>query len=221
MEVTAAADAASIELWKLVNHRDERWVDGRLLGGWAVSLAPTARAKRVLTELPALLAGLEAAGMAEFGRDWRAPADPWVDALLDLGVVSGSRGDTDYPGVIYPTIELPTERAGGGVSATGRPLSDWVGQFLAEPQQMDVVHKLGRSGADERHAFIILPGFTTAPFPVADLLWRADGPLPDAVPQFPNEVTHVWVVTTWAAGRGLRWSPGEGWRQFRSDVLVR
>lgn len=61
VEVTAAADAASIELWNLVNGNDVRWQVDELVGGWSVVLLPTARGRRVLRELPAFLAEMEAA----------------------------------------------------------------------------------------------------------------------------------------------------------------
>ena len=59
VEVTAAADPDSIQLWKLVNGRDERWTVPNLQGGWMLHLEPTARAKRLLKELPAFLEELE------------------------------------------------------------------------------------------------------------------------------------------------------------------
>ncbi len=220
VEVTAAADPASIELWKLVNDRDERWIVPDLLGGWMVMLDPAARAKRVLVELPSLLKGLESGQVSEFGHGWRASEDPVVQALHELGAMSGSRGPTDYPGVIYLSIEQQQERTGGMVADNGNALPTWLGEFLRQPQQADVLAKLGRSQADERHVFIILPGFSTAPFTVTDLLWREDGPLPTAGPGLPDEVTHVWLVATWNIGRGLRWSPDEGWQTFSKDVSV-
>jgi hypothetical protein len=33
-EVTAAADPACVELWKLMNGGDERWIEDDLQGGW-------------------------------------------------------------------------------------------------------------------------------------------------------------------------------------------
>jgi hypothetical protein len=103
---------------------------------------------------------------------------------------------------------------------TGDAIATWVGKFLRQPQQADVLAKLDRSKAVQRYAFIILPGFSTAPFTVTDLLWRQDGPLPTASPALPAEVTHVWIVATWNVGRGLRWSPEEGWASFSKDVTV-
>src|SRR5699024_10000289 len=65
LEVTAAADPESIQLWKLVNGRSDRWIDPNLRGGWMLQLEPTARANRILKELPAFLKELEAKGFME------------------------------------------------------------------------------------------------------------------------------------------------------------
>ncbi|MBW3668206.1 MAG: hypothetical protein KY443_03240 [Actinobacteria bacterium] len=211
VEVTAAADAASIELWKIVNGRDERWQAAGIAGGWAVSLLPTARGKVVMRELPKLLADLEGARRTHL-RGRRSGHGPLEARAGELGVVSAAQYGTDFPGAIYPTIALPAERRGGMVAETGDALSPWVAEhLLAHP---DVLKKLALSGAEERHAFIILPGFSTAPFPVADLFMRQAPPLPTTAPELPPEVTHVWVVSTWTIGRGLRWSPNSGWAVF-------
>jgi hypothetical protein len=37
VEMTAAADPDSIQLWKLVNGRDERWIVPDLEGGWMLT----------------------------------------------------------------------------------------------------------------------------------------------------------------------------------------
>lgn len=111
-----------------------------------------------------------------------------------MRVDSAAQYGTDYPGTIYLTIELPRERRGGMVAESGDALSPWVGRHLRNHQ--DVLEKLRRSGAEERHAFIILPGFSTAPFTVADLFMRHEPPLPTSAPDLPPEVTHAWVVST-------------------------
>jgi hypothetical protein len=75
-----------------------------------------------------------------------------------------------------------------------------------------------RSGADERHLFVIVPGFCDAPFAVADLLMQDDPPLPTVAPSLPPEVSHVWAMSTWNAGAGMRWSPEFGWQHFDKRV---
>lgn len=74
---------------------------------------------------------------------------------------------------------------------------------------------LQRSGAAQRHAFVVVPTFSTVPPEVTDLLWSGEnGPVPVAVPPLPPQVTHVWFAPTWSIGSGLRWTPGEGWTRF-------
>jgi hypothetical protein len=218
VEVTAAADADSIQLWKLVTDREDRWIVPALEGGWSVTLEPSARAKRVLVELPDLLAEMERRGVREYRRrpTRRPPVDPIELHAVDLGVMHASQGDTSYPGVIYPGIHQARERTGGIVDPMCGDLPPWVAGFLTEPKQADVRAKLHRSGAIERHAFIILPVFTTAPFCVVDPLWRGD--LPTNAPALPAEITHVWLASLWTIATGLRWSPETGWTTFRSSL---
>lgn len=213
VEVTAAADATSIELWKLVNESSDRWQVEGLVGGWSVALYPDARAKRIVQDLPVLLAAMEASEVRSI-RGRRTATGVFEAALASLRIASADQYGTDYPGSIYVTIKLPHERVGEMVSDSGDPVAKWVGEYLRAPERRDVLSKLHRSGATDRHAFIILPGFTTAPFVVADLFMRSDPPLPTESPDLPPEVTHVWVVSTWTIGRGLRWAPGDGWKAF-------
>jgi hypothetical protein len=62
--------------------------------------------------------------------------------------------------------------------------------------------------------FVLVPGFTEAPFGVTDLLMRDNAPLPVDAPNLPTEVTHVWVASLWGSGSGFRWDPAGGWSAF-------
>lgn len=212
VEIVAAADAESIQTWKLMNGRGEgrRWVVDGLQGGWLVTILPSASAKGLWKRLPPLLAELESQGVR------RLTDEDLADEVADeLGVIDAWQSGTDYPGSIYVTIEIPAERSGGVVPDTGNALAAWIGQFLLEPGQGDVLRKLGRSSAPEKHAFVIVPGLTTAPFGVADLLLRSEAPVPVEPPMLPSPVTCVWTVSTWNSGGGFRWSPDDGWQTFR------
>lgn len=112
------------------------------------------------------------------------------------------------------TLEQPSERSGRIVAETGNPLASWIGDFLRDPDQQDVLNKLERSGALERHAFVFLPGFTTAPFSVSDLLMGDDASLPVDSPRLPDDVTHVWAVSTWSSAAGFHCSRSGGWSRF-------
>ena len=219
VEITAAVDGESVALWKLINDGDGRWQVSSLRGGWLVAVTPNARAKAILRQLPALLGTMEERGATVLDlRRRREAGTDLEETARGIGVTHARQSATSYPGSIYLTVDLPSQRVGGLVPTTGRALSDWLVAFLASPQRADVRAKLMRSDADQRHAFILVPGFTPAPFAVVDLLMRDDAPLPLVAPDLPAEVTHVWAASTWSTGHGVRWSPGAGWKTFSKAV---
>jgi len=103
------------------------------------------------------------------------------------------------------------------VAETGDPLAEWLGDYLSSDRLRDVRGKLASALAQEKHAFVILPGFAEAPFVVIDLLMRPSAPLPTLPPELPPEITHVWATSTWVSGVGMRWSPDIGWQSFDKD----
>ena len=62
VEVTAAADAQQLELWKVVG-RGKRWIEPGLAGGWQVRILPSTRGKKLMSQLPGLLRDLEQTGI--------------------------------------------------------------------------------------------------------------------------------------------------------------
>ncbi len=219
VEVTAAADSESIELWNIVNGGGKTWTDARLAGGWLVTLTPAANAKRLKQHLPNLLAALELRGIRDINRgSLCSVADE--DAASMMHVARAHRGDTANPGSIYITIELPSERAGGAVASTGDELACWLSAWAQGKDQRHNVEKLLRAGTPERHLFVLFPGFTSAPFGVSDLLLRPDAPAPEVDPRLPAGVTHVWAMSTWTSGDGFFWSPELGWTRFPKIFVV-
>jgi hypothetical protein len=214
VEVTAAADPDSIALGRFV-YDGERWIEEGLAGGWMAGLEPTARWKDLRAQLPALLATMEASGIRGARPEvWWEPG-PYDGALRALGIVHLFQSDaTDFPGSIYLTIEQGLDRTAGAVPTDGRPLLDWLNDWTARPDKADNLSKLAASNAEERHLFLILPTLAEAPFAVTDLLSRDGAPLPNEAPNLPGEVTHVWLVSTWTSGSGMRWSPDRGWSRF-------
>ncbi|HEU5152047.1 MAG TPA: hypothetical protein VFU19_16250 [Iamia sp.] len=215
-EVTSNTDGASVALWKHINSGD-RWIDPNLEGGWALSLRPEAQGTAVQRFVPIILRLLEGMGVRRVEPDDDDFAPAWSQQLFQLGVASASQHETAFAGSIYVTLEQPSERSGGVVDQTGADLSRWIGEFLAEPKLADVRSKLARAEVDERHAFVVVPGFSTAPFGVVNLLW--DGSyLPITDPVLPMEVTDVWIATTWSVPQGVRWSSSVGWQWFDTFV---
>ena len=199
IEVTDAVDADATELWNIVNGRG-RWSEPHLAGGWAVHVRPDARHLR--RDLPRFLQTLEYEGIHAFS----ANASPSRGIAAPAGVLSARQSDTDFPGSVYIFLKLPPDQVSGFAAATGDELATWLSEFLAHDRRADVRRKLARSGADERHAFVVVSGLPGVRFGVTDLLLRNDAPLPTIAPDLPVEVTDVWAASTWASGVGFRWS---------------
>ncbi len=217
VEVVAAADADAIELWNLVNDSG-KWTLPMLVGGWMVELRLNARANVLRAELQGFLETLEAQGVRAL-RPGRRPRTVNEDFADFLGIRSLLQTGTDSPGSVYFTLHLPAERSGGMVADDGNALATWIGLWLGEDNQQDVVQKLRRAETDERHAFVLLPAFTTAHFGVVDLLMRRNAPLPTEPPSLPDAITHVWAASTWTMGDGFRWSASRGWTRFEKLTL--
>jgi hypothetical protein len=218
VEVTACTDPESTETWNLMNGGGDVWVVDGLSGGWLVTVFPSSRVRQLKAELPTLLRGFEAAGITNLDQAG-GPISAWLEPLTErLRIASAHQGATSRPGSIYLTIELAPERTGGLVPSNGDAIAAWCGAFLREPKQADVLDKLRRSGASERHAFVFVPGLTPAPWPVPYLLTTDPVPPPTIAPDLPAEVTDAWVTSTWSTATGLRWSPEVGWRHFSKTV---
>ena len=201
-EITAAADPESIELWNLVNGGG-RWIEPNLAGGWMLTLAPACRAKNLRALAPGLLRRIEA-----------NPTDSLARAELEgLGVLNTYHGGTAFPGSIYATIERPSEFTGGWVSDDGDPIVAWLDAWISDAHQAHNLQKLAAAKRAENHLFVLLPGFSSAPFTAADLLLRSDAPLPTVAPVLPEPVTHVWLMSTWDSGAIFHWT-GERWVTF-------
>jgi hypothetical protein len=75
-----------------------------------------------------------------------------------------------------------------------------------------VPRKLAKTGADERHAFIVVT--LTSEWDVFHAL-TMDGysHLPAMDPALPDEVTHVWLLNT-SGDRCISWFPETGWFDY-------
>ena len=132
-----------------------------------------------------------------------------------LGVTRAHQSGTEYAGSIYFTIELPLERAGGLVASTGDALANWLERWVHEPTQAHNLEKLERSSLQECHLFVLVPGFTTAPFSAVDLLLRDAAPLPTNPIVLPPPLSHIWTMSTWNSGDVFRWCAADDWRRSK------
>jgi hypothetical protein len=212
VEVTAAADQ---DWMRTGSFSQDKWTLPNLVGGWMVGLLPTADLKRVRSDLPLLLEALEGQGVIDVQAErWWEPG-PYKEVLHAIGISHVHQSETSYPGSVYFIPENDSSRMGGMVPTDGRPLLDWIAEWVARTDKADNLLKLASSGADERHLFLILPAFADPPFDVVDLLMRDDSPLPDSPPNLPDEITHLWALSVWnSSGTGMRWDPHVGWSRF-------
>lgn len=214
VEITAAADGERIGLWREVRKRNLIRQEPDLIGGWLVRVLRSARARDLDRHLANLLHELERDGRAAV-RGVVCSADPLEDFAASLGIIEAVQTATDRKGSIYVMPpDGKVEQMGGCAPSTGNPLAAWLGDWTNKPSRSDNVRKLRNADATERHLFILVPGFTAAPFAVIDLLFSPEAPIPAIPPVLPAGVTDVWVMSTWASGDGFRWSPGMGWRRF-------
>jgi hypothetical protein len=214
VEVTTAVDAQPLALWKLIRRLGKPWIEPTLAGGWLVHVKPSARAKNLAHQLPGLLRNLEGNSRRAVSGD-QASTDHATAIAGQLGIVQAQQVPTERPGSIYVMPpERPLEQMGGCSPFTGDPLARWLSEWVSTPSRTDNVRKLKRSGAPERHLFILVSGFDSGSFAVSDLLIAPDAPLPTIPPTLPAEITHVWAASTWDSGDGFRWSTDAGWERF-------
>lgn len=213
-EVTAAADADRVQLWREVRKRALIRQEPDLIGGWLVWVLRSARARDLDEHLPGVLRELERGGRTAV-RGVKASTDRLEALAASLHVIEAIQSATDRKGSIYvmPPGGTP-EQMGGYAPVTGDPLAQWLGDWTNEPSRSDNIRKLRSADATKRHLFILVPGFTAAPFAVIDLLFAPQAPIPTVPPRLPTGVTDAWVMSTWDPGDVFWWSSETGWARF-------
>ncbi len=211
IECVGAVDQTRTETWNVGPAKGP--LELPLRGDWVITLTPSARIKVIKKRIGPLLQELEDRGLSRFPvyRALRRGDSAVFEELKSLGVVSGSCFRLPGTG----KVSLTMEGTGGAVDPQGTAVPGWVGHFLRDPAREDVLRKLQRSDAAERHAFIfvILGG---APWSV-DYYLNFGGELdqlPTEAPNLPHPVTGVWIVGPFCQ-KGLRWN-GSAWRRFES-----
>jgi hypothetical protein len=209
IECVGAVDQTYTETWNVGPARGPLQVS--LTGDWTVEIAPTARVKTIRKHIERLLQELEARGIYNVYVDWRIEwEDPELFGKLDsLKITHAYCHSQQGTGKVHLTMP----GAGGFVDDHGSALPAWVGDFLRDPARQDVLGKLQRSGAAERHAFLIAT-LTGAPWPVESYLIGSLDHVPSQAPNLPAPVTGVWVVSGMGR-RGVRWD-GTTWKLFEA-----
>jgi hypothetical protein len=207
IECVGAVDQIYTETWNVGPARGPLQL--AVKGDWIVEIAPTARVKAVKRGVERLLQELESRHLYDVYADYRLE---WQYAELfgkfdSLGITHALCYSQQGGG----KVSLTMPGAGGAVDDHGRALPAWVGEFLRDPSRQDVLRKLQRSGAPERHAFLIVT-LMGAPWEVESYLTGGLDYLPTHAPDVPPPVTGVWIVPG-VGGKGIRWD-GSAWQVF-------
>jgi hypothetical protein len=208
VECVGAVDQTRAETWSV--GPSEGPLELALQGDWIIMHTPSARIRTIEQRLGPLLRELENRGLNEFSV---ARALRWRDSAVcekldSLGVTAGSCFRLPGTG----KVSLMMTGTGGAVDSEGTAVPGWIGQFLRDPAQEDVLRKLERSDAAEHHAFIFV-SLGGAPWEVDYYFNFTEelDPLPAEAPNLPQPVTGVWIVGD-LGQKGLRWNGSAWWR---------
>jgi hypothetical protein len=170
---------------------------------WIIFLSRSAQVKEIRKNADKCLAELEAAGLESFScyRDSSNPLECIRKIIDDLRLTSGNViSSTEAPAKIH----IVGFGGGGAVIATH---ATEAGEEEAEANK----EKLGKAGTDERHLVVYIDLMNGVPYTA---LTAFDPPL--ALPNLPDEITHIWLVTEYeGAGQFVVWhgSKTEPWRR--------
>jgi hypothetical protein len=207
IECVGAVNQVWTETWNVGPARDPLQLSVR--GDWEVVVASGTRIKQIKQHIEYLLQELETRGIPEVNVNHflRQHDKHLFDKLESLGITHAHCFRLPGSGEVH--LEMPG--MSGVVNARGDVITEWIGDFLLSPQRQDVLDKLNRSGALERHVFVIVE-FAGAPLPVLYYLSKNIEQLPATAPDLPAPITGVWIAST-IGTEGIRWDR-TGWRLF-------
>lgn len=211
IECVGAVDPAFTETWNIGPARGP--LELSIKGDWTVVIDPNASVKAVKQHVEQLIQKLEDSGIHNILVDhWLK----WQDTAL-FDELESLKITHAYCYLMPGTgkVHLGMPGIGGAVDEHGSAVPEWIGEFLHAPAQKDVLCKLQRSGAANRDVFVIVT-FSGATWPVESYLAGELNHLPSQVPDLPEPVTGVWVVSGMGQ-RGLRWD-GNAWKLFDARV---
>lgn len=210
IECVGAIDQTFTETWNVGPAKGP--LESSTKGNWIITLANKACVKAVNQHIHQILERLENQGVHNVLVDHRLKSHD--AALFQELEPLGIRNALCYrlPGT--GKIHLAIEGRGGPVDEQGSSVPEWIGTFLRDPAHQDVLSKLKRSRAAERHVFILV-NYGGAPWPVESYLAGELAHIPNQAPDLPPPVTRVWIVSLLGRGKGIRWN-GTSWRPFHT-----
>ncbi len=205
IECVAAVDPEAIKTWNIGPAKGPMKIKSS--SDWYISIKKSANIKSLKRNITDVIVECESLGLTGFTIvDWylRRFNPEIFKKLNDLGITSihmvRKRGRGD--------VHLTMGGRGGVVSQSGDDVACWIGTFLSRNDKADVLKKLRKSNAKEKHAFIpIVHG--GAPWSVESFFF-GEMRLPGKAPQLPEPITGAWVILD---GKGLRYMKNR-WHVF-------
>lgn len=171
---------------------------------WTIAAIPGTTIRKNAKSIRALLVELE---LAQLNQLSRADRHPLTTVMLNLGVGScwSSAPTPKHPAGFYVTPDAFAAWVGDGES-----VRKFCEEFLADEKEADVLAKLRRAKADERHAVMIITADALGPFTAID-----GGALPTSPPVLPPEVDWLWAIVSHSLpARAIFWRPGGPWSEI-------
>lgn len=178
LEATWSRDKDLAEQEKALSKHGWRVDADGLASSWWLSLEPDAHVWTLHQQVEDFLANLEREGVEDFNFNTPQRVVP-VGPLRGLGVESGMAVETSGGNAVYFSHGPGGGRVAGAVAAEAAE---------REAHESGNREKLVEAGRDERHLFVVMhPGEGART--VMNLR-----PPPDARPNLPPEITHLWAA---------------------------
>jgi hypothetical protein len=182
---------------------------------WTVVVKSGTILRNIHRGIPALLSELERLGIdyvRRFDRRFAPSGFESIGTDLDefgIELCSSGRPTSKHPPGFYLWPAALAAWVGDGDSA-----AEFCEQLLANEAYEDVLSKLRKSHADERHAVIVLTFGQVGPHTAIDT-----GALPSRPPALPDGIDWLWIIASKAPPtRAIYWNPVVGWSEVTLDA---
>ncbi len=212
IECVGAVNQLFTETWSVGPARGPFYL--QVQGDWYVTVKSGAHIKTIKKELEQLLLELENQEIYGFQEIYQLERyDKKLSSKFEaLGIDHAACYNEKGTG----KVQFGMPGIGGGVDSQGNSVPGWVGDFLRDAAQQDVLDKLQRSEASDCHVFIPIR-FRGAPWPVESYLAEEFDYLPNQNPDLPSPVTQIWIISTHSK-KGIRWN-GANWHLFDTEDI--
>lgn len=198
LEVTSAAESGFRQLASLLNDKYEtlpnpgEWT-------WSAEVGHPRDLPELAARAGAIILWAENNGVRDPKRAWSMRFNPDIAWLM--GSTCELHGTPTLPkwdaenGRERPLFVTPSGR-GGGVNESLCMFADAIDKVVAETHVKKRVAKLGKSGLEEQHLFVLLDE-SALDFEVAYALATRDV-MPPTPPRLPGTLTHLWLLVTFS-----------------------